>query len=101
MSGVNGLALTKLDVLDGFDEIKICTHYKLGDKIINHFPAGMTDQANVEPVYETVKGWKGSTRGARSLDAAAGRGGEVCAPSGRAGGQAGGAAVHVARSGRM
>src|SRR5262245_18892679 len=66
VSGVNGLALTKLDVLDGFDEIQICTHYKLGDKIINHFPSGMTDQANVQPVYETVKGWKGSTRGARS-----------------------------------
>ena len=66
VSGVNGLALTKLDVLDGFDEIQICTHYKLGDKIINHFPSGMTDQANVTPVYETVKGWKGSTRGARS-----------------------------------
>ena len=66
VSGVTGLALTKLDVLDGFDEIKICTHYKLGDRILSHFPAGMTDQANVEPVYETVKGWKGSTRGARS-----------------------------------
>ncbi|MBI1360816.1 MAG: adenylosuccinate synthase [Alphaproteobacteria bacterium] len=66
VSGVNGLALTKLDVLDGFDEIKVCTHYKLGDKVIDHFPAGMTDQANVEPVFETIKGWSGSTRGARS-----------------------------------
>jgi len=66
VSGVNGLALTKLDVLDGFDEIKVCTHYKLGDKIIDRFPSGMTDQANVQPVYETIKGWSGSTRGARS-----------------------------------
>jgi adenylosuccinate synthase len=53
-------------VLDGFDEIKVCTHYKLGDKIIDRFPSGMTDQANVKPVYETIKGWSSSTRGARS-----------------------------------
>ena len=66
VSGVNGLALTKLDVLDGFEEIKVCTHYKLGDRIIDRFPAGMTDQANVQPIYETIKGWSGSTRGARS-----------------------------------
>ncbi|MDP3740653.1 MAG: adenylosuccinate synthase [Hyphomonadaceae bacterium] len=66
VSGVTGLALTKLDVLDGFDEIRICTHYTLNDKRIDRFPSGMTDQANVKPVYETVEGWKGSTRGARS-----------------------------------
>jgi adenylosuccinate synthase len=66
VSGVNGLALTKLDVLDGFEEIKVCTHYRLGDKVIDRFPAGMTDQANVQPVYETLKGWSASTRGARS-----------------------------------
>jgi adenylosuccinate synthase len=65
-SGVNGLALTKLDVLDGFDEIKVCTAYKLGGRLIDYFPAGLTDQAAVEPVYETLKGWSGSTRGARS-----------------------------------
>lgn len=65
-SGVNGLALTKLDVLDGFDEIKVCVAYKLGGKTIDYFPAGLTDQAAVEPVYETLKGWSGSTRGARS-----------------------------------
>jgi adenylosuccinate synthase len=65
-SGVNGLALTKLDVLDGFDEIKVCTAYKLGGKAIDHYPAGLTDQAAVEPIYETLKGWSGSTRGARS-----------------------------------
>ncbi|MEP7211204.1 MAG: adenylosuccinate synthase [Alphaproteobacteria bacterium] len=66
VSGVNGLALTKLDVLDGFDEIKVCTHYMLNGNRIDRFPAGMTDQANVQPVYETIKGWSGSTRGARS-----------------------------------
>lgn len=66
VSGVNGLALTKLDVLDGFEEIQVCTGYRLGDRLLEHFPAGMTDQANVEPIYETLKGWDGSTRGARS-----------------------------------
>ncbi len=66
VSGVSGLALTKLDVLDGFEEIKVCTAYRLGDKLLDHFPAGMTAQAQVEPVYETLKGWEGSTRGARS-----------------------------------
>jgi len=65
-SGVTGLALTKLDVLDRFEELKICTSYKLGDKTLDHFPAGLTDQANVEPVYETMPGWTESTRGARS-----------------------------------
>jgi adenylosuccinate synthase len=66
VSGVTGLALTKLDVLDGFDEIKVCTHYMLNGKRIDRFPSGMTDQANVQPVYETVEGWSLSTRGARS-----------------------------------
>lgn len=65
-SGVTGLALTKLDVLDGFDELKICTSYRLGDDILSHFPAGLTDQARVRPVYETMPGWSQSTRGARS-----------------------------------
>ena len=65
-SGVKGLALTKLDVLDGFDEIKVCVAYRLNGQEIDYFPAGLTDQAAVEPVYETLPGWKGSTRGARS-----------------------------------
>jgi adenylosuccinate synthase len=66
VSGVNGLALTKLDVLDGFDEIKVCTGYRLNGEVIDHFPAGMTDQGKVEPIYETLEGWKGTTKGARS-----------------------------------
>ncbi|MEZ5936836.1 MAG: adenylosuccinate synthase [Hyphomonadaceae bacterium] len=66
VSGVNGLALTKLDVLDGFEEIKVCVGYRLNGAVIDHFPAGMTDQARVEPVYETLAGWSGSTKGARS-----------------------------------
>ncbi|GAB5459425.1 MAG: adenylosuccinate synthase [Henriciella sp.] len=65
-SGVNGLAITKLDVLDSFDEIKICTGYRLDGKEIDYFPAGLTDQGKVEPIYETMPGWSGSTRGARS-----------------------------------
>ena len=66
VSGVNGLALTKLDVLDGFEEIRICTHYRLDGVLIDRFPSGMKDQSRLEPVYETVRGWSGSTHGARS-----------------------------------
>ncbi|HWH18163.1 MAG TPA: adenylosuccinate synthase [Allosphingosinicella sp.] len=66
VSGVTGIALTKLDVLDGFDEIKICTGYRLGGETLDHFPAYAADQAAVEPIYETVEGWPGSTAGARS-----------------------------------
>jgi adenylosuccinate synthase len=63
---VTGIALTKLDVLDGLDEIRICTGYRLGGETIGHFPAFAGDQAAVEPVYETMKGWAESTAGARS-----------------------------------
>ncbi len=66
LSGADGIALTKLDVLDGFDEIKICTGYKLGGKVIDYLPAGVKDQEAVEPVYETLEGWKEVTRGVRS-----------------------------------
>jgi adenylosuccinate synthase len=66
LSGADGIALTKLDVLDGFDEIKLCTGYKLGGKLIDYLPAGLKDQAAVEPVYESLPGWTESTRGARS-----------------------------------
>ncbi len=62
--GIDGIALTKLDVLDGLPEIKICVGYRLDGKELSHFPAGMTAQANVEPVYETLEGWQESTRGA-------------------------------------
>ena len=66
VGGIDGIALTKLDVLDGFDEIKVCVAYRLKGETIDHYPAGLTDQAAVEPVYETLQGWKGSTAGARS-----------------------------------
>ena len=64
--GIDGIALTKLDVLDGFDEIKICTAYRTGGKKYDYVPAGMTAQAEIEPVYEIAEGWQESTSGARS-----------------------------------
>jgi adenylosuccinate synthase len=66
VAGVTGVALTKLDVLDGLDEIRICTGYKLRGARLDHLPAHAADQAAVEPVYETMKGWAESTAGARS-----------------------------------
>jgi adenylosuccinate synthase len=65
-AGISGIALTKLDVLDGFDELKVCDSYELDGKIIDHFPSGMRQQAAVKPVYRTLEGWSESTRGARS-----------------------------------
>jgi len=65
-SGINGLALTKLDILDGFDEIKVCVRYRLDGREIDYLPASASAQARVEPVYESVEGWKSATAGARS-----------------------------------
>jgi adenylosuccinate synthase len=64
--GINGLALTKLDILDGFDTIEVCTGYMLDGKEIDHLPAGEGAQARVVPVYETIEGWKEPTANARS-----------------------------------
>jgi len=66
LSGIDGIALTKLDILDGVDEIKICTGYRLDGQEIDYFPAGQGAQAKVEPIYETIEGWHDSTNGARS-----------------------------------
>jgi adenylosuccinate synthase len=66
VSGITGIALTKLDVLDGFDEIRICTGYKLDGKTYDYLPPHPQDQARVEPIYETIEGWSESTAGARS-----------------------------------
>ena len=66
VSGVTGIALTKIDVLDGFDTVKICTGYKLGDQTLDYFPAHAADQAAVEPIYEEIEGWQATTAGARS-----------------------------------
>ena len=64
--GVDGIALTKLDVLDGLEEIRICTGYALRGETLDHLPAHAADQAAVEPIYESMPGWPESTAGARS-----------------------------------
>ena len=65
-SGITGISLTKLDVLDGMEELKICIAYKLDGVTLKRLPANASAQARVEPIYESLPGWKGSTRGARS-----------------------------------
>jgi len=64
--GVDGITLTKLDVLDGFDEIKICVAYQLDGQTLDYLPADANLQARLTPVYETLEGWKDTTAGARS-----------------------------------
>jgi adenylosuccinate synthase len=66
LGGVNGLALTKLDVLDSFAEIKLCTGYRLDGQDLDHVPTLPSQQARLEPVYEVMEGWQSSTEGARS-----------------------------------
>jgi adenylosuccinate synthase len=66
VSGLDGIALTKLDILDPFPEIKICVAYELDGERIERLPAGMNQQARVKPIYETLKGWNASTAGKRS-----------------------------------
>jgi len=65
-SGIDGLALTKLDILDGFDEIKVCVGYRLDGRIIDYLPASEHAQSQVVPCYESIAGWKEQTAGARS-----------------------------------
>ncbi len=69
VGGVQGLALTKLDVLDGVPELRICTGYEIDGARMRHLPAGQAAQAAARPIYETIEGWTGSTRGARSWGA--------------------------------
>jgi adenylosuccinate synthase len=64
--GIDGIALTKLDVLDGLSELKVCVGYRLDSNEIDHLPADANEQARLIPVYETLEGWDESTRGARS-----------------------------------
>ena len=68
ISGINGIALTKLDVLDELDEIKMCTSYKLNGKTLDYLPAGAEDQFKIEPIYETFPGWKENTKGVRNIE---------------------------------
>jgi len=65
-SGIDGLALTKLDILDGFETIKVATGYRLDGKAIDYLPASPSAQARIEPIYETIEGWSGVTGKARS-----------------------------------
>jgi adenylosuccinate synthase len=67
ISGIQGLALTKLDILDGFPEVKVCVGYRFDGHSIDYLPAGEHAQARVEPIYETVGGWQEPTAGARSV----------------------------------
>jgi adenylosuccinate synthase len=66
VGGITGMALTKLDVLDGFDTVMICTGYRLDGRELDYLPAHPSEQARVEPIYEVFEGWSGSTAGARS-----------------------------------
>jgi adenylosuccinate synthase len=66
VAGITGIALTKLDVLDGFDELKVCVGYRCRGETLDRLPANAVVQAELEPIYETVEGWSESTRGARS-----------------------------------
>ena len=66
VSGIDGIAFTKLDVLDGLETLKICTGYRIGDKTVDYLPASMAQQDIAEPVYESMEGWTESTEGARS-----------------------------------
>ena len=67
ISGIDAIALTKLDVLDELDEIKICVEYQLNGKKINYLPAASEDQFNIKPIYKTFPGWKSSTQGIRNI----------------------------------
>ena len=68
ISGIDGIALTKLDVLDDLNEIKVCVAYELNGKNIDYLPASIDEQINVKPVYKTYKGWKSSTEGIKNFE---------------------------------
>ncbi len=68
ISGIDGIALTKLDVLDELDQINLCVAYELNGKEIDYFPAAVEDQLNVKPVYKTFEGWKSKTQGIKKFD---------------------------------
>ena len=68
VSGINGIALTKLDVLDELEEIKMCVEYELNGKKIDYLPAAVEDQLKIKPVYKTFQGWKKSTNGVKNFD---------------------------------
>jgi adenylosuccinate synthase len=67
VNGLTGLAITKLDVLDGFEKIALCTGYRVGGEVLTEFPGDLADLDGIEPVYEWFDGWRSSTQGARTL----------------------------------
>jgi adenylosuccinate synthase len=69
ISGIDGIALTKLDVLDELDEIKMCVEYELDGKKVDYLPAAVEDQLKIKPVYKTFPGWKTSTNGIKNMEA--------------------------------
>ncbi len=99
-SGIDGVALTKLDILDGFDEIKICTHYTLDEKRIDRLPASQAAQARVQPVYESFPGLEGIDERRALLGASAGAGDQICSPHRGADRGAGRAALDQSRTRR-
>ena len=68
ISGINGIALTKLDVLDELDEIKMCIKYELNGKEIDYLPASVEDQLKIKPIYRTFSGWKSQTNGIKNIE---------------------------------
>ena len=68
ISGIDGIALTKLDVLDELDQINLCVAYELNGKRIDYFPAAVEDQINVKPVYKQFEGWKSKTQGIKKFE---------------------------------
>ena len=68
VSGIDGIALTKLDVLDELDEIKMCVAYDLDGKRLDYLPAAVEDQIKIKPIYETFPGWKKSTSGVKNME---------------------------------
>ena len=100
VSGVTGIALTKLDVLDGFETVKICTGYRIGGETFDYLPPHAADQARVEPVYEEIEGWPGSTARRAQLGRPAGAGDQICPPDRGTDPLPGGAGLDLARARR-
>ena len=68
IAGIDGIALTKLDVLDQLDEIKMCVAYEVGNKKMDYLPAAVEDQLKAKPIYKSFKGWKCSTKGIKNFE---------------------------------
>ncbi len=66
INGIHGIALTKLDILDGLKTLKVCVGYQIGDQVLDYLPAGLKDQTAAQPIYEELEGWSETTHGARS-----------------------------------